>query len=413
MKILHINKYDTLGGAARATYNIHKGLRRKGVDSKILVSRKDTTDPNVVLERYSESRYYRILRGKISKLPFLFYKHRLQFLSKSFAYLPNPNLIGTVRKMNPDIVHLHSITGGFLSTKDISQLSDYKIVWTLHDMWPFTGLCHYAMNCNKFEKNCGKCPQLKSDNPNDISSIQFKIKLKSYSNLDINIVAISKWLEEKAKSSNLFGKFPIRTIPNSLDITKFKPTSSKSNLFKRYNIPKNIPIILTGGRLSDPLKGKLFIEEIVKVSYKINKNYCLVNFGDAKIQSRHEYAKIINIGYIRDFNDLIDLLIYSDITLFPSIQEGFGRLIFESMASGTPVVAFNTTGPKGIIKHKKDGYLAKLLDLNDLVNGINWVLEKTQEEYHFISEEAKSNVKRFDNDVITNQYIKLYKEIIE
>jgi len=175
LKVLHIVAGNLNGGAAKGAYCLHTGLRNVGVDSKILTNSPDIIgDPSVTsIGRGKKGKIRNIVRAQLDNLPSKFYKKREdRIFSTGFAgvRLTNQPLYGWA-----DIIHLHWINNGFLSLRQIKKIKK-PIVWTLRDMWPMTGGCHYSMSCENYQTGCGHCKQLNSKNSLDLSASPKKTK---------------------------------------------------------------------------------------------------------------------------------------------------------------------------------------------------------------------------------------------
>jgi glycosyltransferase involved in cell wall biosynthesis len=222
MKVTHLSKSDIQGGAARAAYRIHVGLGQIGVDSKMLVDDKIGYDPAVHAPEGIISKAWTMVRPSVNNIPLKFYDwQKTPFYTAWIGRNPAAHYL----LKQSDIIHLHWIAGGLVSIKDISRLAKLgkPIVWTLPDMWAFTGGCHYAGNCEKYIDSCGKCPQLGSNRSNDITRKIWKRKRRAYANLNLTIVAPSRWLAECARRSSLLCDSKIETIPFGLNTDIFKP----------------------------------------------------------------------------------------------------------------------------------------------------------------------------------------------
>jgi glycosyltransferase involved in cell wall biosynthesis len=307
-----------------------------------------------------------------------------------------------------EIIHLHWINGGFVDIKILKKINK-PIVWTIRDMWPMTGGCHVALECQKFKTGCGRCDQLNSKANYDLSQFILNRKNK-YFPKNMKIVAISNWLKDQAKASQLLKDFDIRMISNNINTDEFFPVD-KSLAKKILGIKTEKKIILVGAAdLSDPWKGfGNFLEAAVLLD---NSKYFLCTFGrvdNSVIKSLgFEYK---NFGFL---NDNISLrLLYSSANVFvaPSIADSFGKTLAESMACKTPVVCFDAQGPKDIVIHKIDGYRAEKFNINDLKVGIEWVLENA--DYDILCKKGLEKVlKEFDSAVVAAKYIDLYKEML-
>ena len=413
MKIQFLSTNDIVGGAARATNWLARGLREIGEDVDLCVQEKqsDFYWVSKVKKRFAGNAldYY---RSRLDLVPLRLYQ-RKGHSTWSLNILPNEKLYKSVKMQKPDIVNLHWVGGGFLP---ISQLRKYEkpIVWSLYDIWPFSGGCHYANTCQRFSVGCGFCPQLGSKR-RDITSLIHKEKLKQWANIPIVVVAPSKWLADEARKSKIFSDKRIEVIPHGTDLNVFKPID-KSFCREVLNLPLKKKLILFGahGIENDPRKGFQFLLPALSL-LKSNlqcKDVELILMGSSMPRFVPDYG--FPIHYIGKITDEISLaIIYSaaDLTVTPSMQEAFGMTASESMACGTPVVAFNSTGPIDVIDHGVNGYLANMGDIQDLAKGLLWII--THENYGRIAEQAREKCKeKFELKCIASQYKLLYEELI-
>lgn len=296
----------------------------------------------------------------------------------------------------------------------IEELSDIKkpVVWSLHDMWGFTGGCHYDEKCGKYQSNCFSCPILGSNKVKDLSRYVFSRKRKTYKKLDnLVVIGVSRWLAECARHSSLFADKRVVHIPNPIDTTIFSPFN-KVEARRILNLPDEKKIILYGAlsATSDSRKG---YDELIKAFELIpDKNDIeLVVFGNSSPVIVPDGLVVHSLGYI----DEVSLrLLYSaaDVMVVPSLQEAFGQTASESMACGTPVVAFGATGLLDIVDHKQNGYLAEPFNSTDLARGISWVINSPI--YQSLSQNAREKVVRcFDSRVVAKKFIELYASIFE
>jgi len=408
MKILHIAAGELTGGAARGAYWLHTGLREIGVESKILTNSTTTLGDEKVVSIITDkkTRIKSMIRSQLDGLFLLFYKNRKKIIFSTgfFGF----DFTKTPEYKEADIIHLHWINGGFVSIKHLAKIKK-PIVWTMRDMWPMTGGCHYALDCEKYKTGCGACMQLNSKNKKDLSSIVLRRK-KKYISRNIKLVGISDWLSEEAKKSRLFIDYDVRTISNNIDAKIFYPIGKKEAK-KICGIDSGKKVILVGSTsLDDFYKG--FGKFLEAVEFLDKDKYYICSFGgnDKKMikETGFEYK---NFGFLHDNISLQILYSAADVFVGPSIQEAFGKTLAESMACGTPVVCFDTTGPKDIVTHKIDGYKANPFESEDLANGIKWVLNN--ENYDELCRNARKKVvENFDIKIIAGKYKKLYEEIL-
>jgi glycosyltransferase involved in cell wall biosynthesis len=418
MKILHLSSVDIQGGASRGTYWLHQGLRQQNVESILLVGRKLSDDPSVIGSNNKLEKGLNLFRPTLDKIPLLPYQRKLQLPSElllSPEWLPS-QIPAKVAQIKPDIINLHWICNGYLAIEDLSKFRNIPLVWTVRDMWPFTGGCHYSQDCTSYIEKCGSCPILDSTRENDLSRKIWKRKTQSWKNLNLTIVCISNWLADCARQSNLFKNHRIEVISNALDETVYKPIPKKIAR-EILNIPQNKKILLFGALQATQNQRKGFqylVSALRKLSdTELQENMEIVIFGASGSENSLDLKMKINYqGTLYD--DITLALLYSsaDVMIVPSTQEAFGKTAMESLACGTPVVCFDSTGLKDIVEHKRNGYRSTCFDSDDLAKGITWILED-EERWEQLSKQAREKVEQeFTLKVQTSQYLKLYQEIL-
>ncbi|MGH1406895.1 MAG: glycosyltransferase family 4 protein [Rhodomicrobiaceae bacterium] len=404
MKILHLVAGELNGGAARGAYWLHQALCKKGVVSKILTNGRETlSDPTVIsLTQTPNQKLKQILINQLGSLPTKLYKKRKhQIFSTGFEgvnFLKNPAY------QEADIIHLHWVNS-LVNMRSLLKI-DKPIIWTIRDMWPMTGGCHYSIDCNRYINNCGQCPQLGSKKTYDLSSLILSNKQKSIPNT-LQAVGISSWVSECAKKSLIFKENSVTTISNNINTEHFFPIN-KTLSCEALCIKTNKPIVLIGAQnITDYYKGfYLFVD-----SLKYLDNFHFVFFGktDKTLldQLNIEYT---NLGFLSDYISMRLAYSAADIFVAPSRMDAFGKTIAEAMACKTPVVCFDATGPKDIVKHKQTGYRATPFNPEDLARGIKWVSNCSKNEYSILCKNARQQVlENFDSSVIAEKYIHLYK----
>lgn len=314
-----------------------------------------------------------------------------------------------------DIIHIHWTQQGFLSLKELKNLQRLgkPVIWTLHDMWAFTGGCHYSEGCLKYKNECGKCPMLKDPKIKDLSSKVWNRKKNAYQN--IHFITCSKWLAGVAKSSSLLFNSSISPIANPIDTEIFKPLSTTYNV---KNISTNKKLILFGAmNLQDERKGyRYFLESllIIKSKYpELSKDIELLTFGKAKKGEENNLPFKINYcGFLSDPNEIAKVYGMASAFVLPSLEDNLPNTVMESMACGTPVIAFKAGGIPEMVLHEKNGYLSEYKSAQDLAEGINWVLENP-ERYKAITEEARKYVlTNYTFEIIGKKHQHYYEELL-
>jgi len=409
MKILIVNTYDTYGGAAKAAHRLHSGLLEYGIDSSMLVQMKKSDEYKIIGPSSNFQKALAFFKPVLDKIPTFFYKKR----DKTYfspAWIPSKNVINEINKIKPDIVHLHWINDGMIKIEDLAKINA-PIIWSLHDMWAFTGGCHYDKECGGYKTNCGNCKILHSDKKNDLSAKIFMRKRKTYSKItNLTVVGLSRWLADDAKKSLLFKTNNIVNLPNPINTEIFKPMD-KMVARKVLNLPQHKKLVFFGAvnAKNDPRKGfKELTEAIQKL--KID-NIELVVFGSSLPENPMNFGfKTHYLGHLHDDISLVTLYSSADVIVVPSLQENLSNVIIESLACGLPVVAFHIGGNQDMIAHKTNGYLAKPFDITDLAYGIEWILKN--KTYKDLSQNARNCIlKKFSYDAVIPKYIKLYKTI--
>ena len=410
LKILHVNFSDIRGGAAIAARRLHLALLKNGVNSKMIVCENINKDMNIIGPSNKYNKLLNLFRPILDQIPLRRYKRRSDTMF-SPAWVMGRSLVKAINKDAPDIVHLHWVNNGMLSIKDISEINA-PIIWTLHDMWPFTGGCHYDEHCGLFTSTCGNCKVLRSRHNIDLSHKNLQKKKKSYSKVDqLHVVGLSKWISDEAKKSVLFSNRNVTNLPNTINTNIFKPLDRK---YCRdvLNLRKDKKYILFGAMssTSDPRKG---FEQIVQALHYIkDPSIEFLIFGNASDNFPDSRNTLHYLGQKYDDETLSVLYNAADVVVVPSLQENFSNVILESLSCGSPVVAFDIGGNADMVHHLINGYLAKPFDVRDLSEGMMWTL--LDENLSELSKNARSCVlDNYDEKIIAGKYIELYKSILK
>ncbi len=435
MKVLSVNTNDTHGGAARAAMRIMQGVQQHGVETQMLVKEKHTKDTVVVpLQQFlPHNKLYRIADWIVQKVKNKYYHMLWNPYSKTkenvfMSDSRGTRLGGALQKLDYDVLHLHWINQRFIKLQDLPK--DKPIVWTLHDSWPFCGVCHYFVDCEQYKTHCGDCPMLHSGKEKDLAYRIFEEKLCAYIDLNLHIVTPSRWLGECAKQSALFGRFPVTVIPNCLETEVYRPLSEQEigehlsvaiernpalHIVKRAVGEKAAkPLILYGAMnaATDRIKGFASLLSALQMLDEQGFEANLIVFGanESDLPIQFEHVNVHFIGYVSDTDLLVTLYNLADVMVVPSLTENLSCAIMESLSCATPVCCFDIGGNSDMVEHQVNGYLAKEKDSEDLARGIRWCLDNKDGS---ISAAARKKV--LDNYTIENvgkQYVELYEKIV-
>jgi glycosyltransferase involved in cell wall biosynthesis len=370
MKVLHLSTFDLAGGAARAAYRIHQAMLGIDLDSQLLVQHKQSDDPTVIA---TESKLLAKLRSVGDASVLNFYQHRQQMFSPQ--WFP-ADLLKSVDRFAPDVIHLNWICNGFVPIELFAKFRQ-PLILTLHDMWSFTGGCHYTLGCNRYTKSCGDCPQLHSGHDADLSRFVWQRKATAWQQLKLTVVATSQWMAERAGESSLFRDRPIEVIPIGLDTDVFQPIDA--SIAREFcHLPSAKQLVLFGAiDGGDTRKGFHLLQQALDHLLEMGwgDQVELVVFGSDRPETPLELGFPVHyLGKLQDNLALKMAYAAADVTVVPSIEEAFGQIASESLACGTPVVAFTNTGVMDIVDCHHNGYVARYCDTADLAAGIAWVL---------------------------------------
>lgn len=406
MKVVHLSLEDSFG-AGRAAIRISNAIQKTGIDSSVCVLNKnEMADSYAIglrrLDRLKVMLYDRFNHMLLNKYPERGYFHVDQYGIDLSKY---PEI------QNADILHFHWINEGIWSEKFIKSLIKLNkpIVWTMHDMWTFTGGCHYDDFCGKYKDGCSMCPVLKSKKEKD-EAFHAQQKKSSYlAQLRIQLVGCSNWITEQANES-LVGKrlnYKPICILNPTNAAAFK-LYEKELCKQLLEIKTDKKLILFGAvnAASDKRKGAKYLIEALK---KLNpEEYILGIFGSKDVDLDLEQFEYKNFGRVND--DLHLALIYNaaDVFVAPSLQENLANTVMESLTCGTPVVAFEIGGMPDMISHGENGYLAKPYESADLAKGIEEAVALLNKRESI----RQKTLECFSEETIGETYVKAYEAIL-
>lgn len=407
MKIVHLSLEDSFG-AGRAAVRISKAVSRMGEDSSVWVLQKNEMADSSPL---ALSRLERIMVPVCDRI-----NHMLldRYPEHGYFHVDRYGIDLTKYEViqEADIVHFHWVNEGIWSEKLIRSLIrlNKPVVWTMHDMWAFTGGCHYDDSCGKYKTGCGNCPVLGSAKAKDESFAAVGKKRKWLEQLNIRLVGCSRWITGEANLSAVCSGMKNRAvcIPNSADEQGFQ-LYDQEMCRKILGVPQNKKMILFGAvnAASDKRKGGDYLLEALRMLDP--EKYVLGIFGSKEVNLGLEGFEIINFGRLSD--DLHLSLIYNaaDVFVAPSVQENLANTVMEALTCGTPAVAFDIGGMSDMILPGENGYLAKPFDVTELARGIEDMaaLQRSKEEIR------KTVSERFSLEKVGEAYRAVYEELLQ
>lgn len=416
MRVLIVNTSERIGGAAIAANRLMTALNNNGVKVKMLVRDKNTEDLSVVELGSKMFQRWRFLWER-----WLIFCH-LHFSRKNLFSIDTGWCGADITRLREfkeaDVIHLHWINQGMLSLKGIKKILDSgkPVVWTMHDIWPATALCHVTLDCRKYLRGCAKCPLL-PDNAifGDMASKVWKRKMRLYSHYNnVNFVSCSRWLGSEARRSKLFAGHKITIVPNPIDTRVFFP-SNRSDARSTMHLPQDKRLIFfVAQRVTNENKG---IDYLIKACDLLSTDHpTMLNNTGIVILGGHaeEFTDcfkfpVYSLDYISDVHRIVNVYNAVDVFVTPSLSENLPNTIMEAMACGVPCVGFNVGGIPEMIDHLKNGYVAEYKSTTDLAQGIYHVLEEA--DHKSLSEAAVRKVTIcYSQQIVAMKYIEIYNQ---
>ena len=363
-----------------AAHRLMDALNNNGVKARMLVGDKQTDSITVsgLPRRWSLRRHFLWER--------LMIYWRLHFSRERLFEIDIANAGSDITRLREfreaDVIHLHWINQGMLSLKGIRRILDSgkPVVWTMHDLWPASSLCHYARGCAMFKSSCRRCPLLPGGGgDSDLASKVWRAKQRMLSGHSISYVACSKWLAGEARRSALLRGQAVTDIPNAIDTAVFRPTD-RNEARMRLGLPADRRVILfVSQRVTDRRKGMDYfveaVERLVASGAATPDDTCIaVLGGHADDVATRLALPVFPLGYVADEHTIVSVYNAADVFVLPSLEDNLPNTIMEAMACGVPCVGFRVGGIPEMIDHRSNGYVAAYRDAADLAEGIGWVL---------------------------------------
>lgn len=403
MKVLILNTY-TKGGAGIAAGRLQKSLTAAGVQVDILTA----ADTGNRWSFYAE---------RLSFVPFERDKSvRFSFSLANFG----KNITQHPLVQAADVLHLHWINQGFLSLNGIHALAKLgkPIVWTLHDMWTFTGGCHYSRGCDHFKNSCGNCPYLRFPANKDLSYRVLNRKKRLFP-ADIQYVTCSAWLRDTAHTSALLREAAVQAIPNPIDTTVFKPsdTTAREKFKSELGMqPGAFALLFAAMKISEERKGFQYLAEALDMIKAAHPDCAIeiVVMGKSEIEPLMSLPYPVHLlGMIQNPEDLSLVYGACDVFVIPSLEDNLPNTVMESLACGTPVVGFDTGGIPEMVGHESEGIIVPQKDSKGLAEGIVRVLNSGAQATEAYRKAARAKVMtHYTEAIVARKYLDLYENML-
>ena len=414
MRILIVNTSEKTGGAAVAANRLMDALNNNGEKARMLVRDKQTDSITVIGLPQGWRQQWHFLWERLCIFV------RMGFARKHLFEVDIANagtdITRTKEFREADVVHLHWINQGMLSLKGIRRImeSGKPVVWTMHDLWPATAICHYARGCRRYTDHCDHCPLLpRGGSRHDLSAAVWRRKASMLRSGNIFFVACSRWLEGEAKKSALLKGHIITSIPNAIDTRLFRPIDRKEAR-RKAGLPEQGRIILfVSQRVTDERKGIAYlieaVDRLVEQHPELKADTHIAILGGHAEEVADKLALPVHaLGYVSDEPTIVAVYNAADVFVTPSLEDNLPNTIMEAMACGVPCVGFRVGGIPEMIDHQKNGYVAELRNSDDLAAGLAYVLTEAD------SDELKHRALRkvaqnYSQTSVALRYVEVYQ----
>ena len=405
MRVLIVNTSERTGGAAVAANRLMKALNNNGVKAKMLVRDKESDALTVVGLPKSPLLHWHFLWERLV----IFVRSR--FSRKHLFEIDLANTGSDITRLpefqEADVIHLHWINQGMLSLSGIHKIlrSGKPVVWTMHDIWPATAICHLTLGCRSFTSTCKSCRLLPGSS--GLAQSVWRKKQRLLEDGNIFFVACSRWLESEAKASALLKGHKITSIPNPIDIHIYN-RCNKKEARQRLGLPADKKLILfVSQRVTNRNKGMAYLMEACDQLKDLPQLGVVILGGHAEEVTTQ--LPTFPLGYVNDEHRIVDVYNAVDVFVLPSLSENLPNTIMEAMACGVPCVGFRVGGIPEEIDHKQNGYVADYRSAEDLARGIRWIL--TEADYESLCQHAAHKVaQNYSQQSVAIKYLDVYQQ---
>ncbi len=413
MKVLIINTSERTGGAAIAANRLMEALKKNGVKAMMLVRDKQTDQLTVAAIPSSWTLTVKFLWERFV----IWINNRLSRKNLFMVDIANTgtDVTQTFEFKQADIIHIHWVNQGYLSLHDLELIlsSGKPVVITMHDMWYFTGICHYSYQCTKYQTECHECPLLLGGIGNDLAQSVFRKKRKIFQNHKVVFVGCSQWVASLCRTSKITYGQTILSIPNPIDTSVFRP-SDKGKCRTERNLPADKFLILfCSRRITDPYKGFQHLVDACKIIKErmpqLADRLGVVVLGEESDKIKAQIPlEVYPVDYLSNQKEIVQLYNAVDLFVTPSLQDNLPNTIMEALACGTPCVGFDIGGIPEMIDHEVNGYVAQYRDAADFAHGIEWCLEP--ERYQTLCDNARQKVlSNYSEEQVAHKFTEVYE----
>ena len=414
MRVVFLSTSQLDGGAAIATHRYFDAYRYAGGDAIYASAHVRKPGPGIV-----ELKHPALMRKLVK---FLFKLERKMTAKRK---IPNEGYwsVGRwprfnrrkIEKLKPDVLCINWINDDFLSVKEIGKFK-VPVVWVFHDLWAVTGGCHYPGSCKGFTTGCGNCPKLKYSGHHDWSRLLWRKKYELWNDLDVTVLCPSNWMARKVKESRLFGNRRIEVCPYSIELDIFKPMDG-ARLKKSLGIKAHQKILLFGAvnSMRDTRKGgHLLVDALSRLEGRVlADDLVFLVFGAHQSPELEKIPfRVINLGVVREKPDLAAYYAVSTAFVLPSLEDNLPNTVLESLACGTPVVAFNIGGVPDMVDHNVNGFLVDQSNTILLADALEAMVKMPETHYATMQKAARRKMEEhFNREVVGKKLNEIFESV--
>lgn len=408
MNVLQINlsDYSATGGTGIVMYRLHEALKQANLQSNILCLVPE-------LENSGAIYFERSLPVKIIERLLLSIGNELG-LYDAVRFISTANICNRPCYQEADVINLHCIHGVFLSYLGLPWLTQKPTVYTLHDMWAFSGHCHYSYDCERWKDGCGKCPYPDTPDPikRDNTSIEWKLKDWTYSRSRLHVVTPSKWMYNQAKFSML-NRFEIHHIPYGIDTKTYRPLDQELCRFQ-LGITGNKKVLMFNAMdMKDNRKGgDLLLSALDKLPTSLKAEILLLTMGKNQLNNQLD-IETLNLGFVSDDDKKCVIFNAADIFVFPTRADNSPLVLYESLACGTPIVSFDIGGVSDLVRPGITGILAEAKNVEQLRDCIQMLLEDDSLRLSMSPRCRDIATQDYSLELYRQRYTNLYRQAIQ
>jgi len=414
MRVLIVNTSERTGGAAVAANRLMHALNNHGVKAKMLVRDKESDSLTVVGLKQTPWLQWHFLWER-----FVVWLH-LRLKREHLFEIDIANAGSDITRLREfqeaDVIHLHWINQGMLSLNGIQHIlkSGKPVVWTMHDCWPATAVCHVTLGCRNFTSHCSQCKYLPKGS--SLADSVWRKKERMLESGHVTFVACSRWLTQEAKASALLNGQKIENIPNPIDTHIYK-RQDRSKARQALGLPTDRRLILFASqRVTNPNKGMDYLIQACRLlaeqhpELKTQMGVVILG-GHSEEVSQQLPFETYPLGYVNNEQRIVSVYNAADVFVLPSLSENLPNTIMEAMACGVPCIGFRVGGIPEEIDHQKNGYVAVYRSSDDLAHGLYWVLEEADREE--LSRQAVAKVAAcYSQQSVALRYTDIYEQAL-